>query len=122
MAVLQVLLLLLLLYLQLARVRWAFRWRLRSAADGLLPLSCPTHCCAALAPQGHTIGVLNTGHSFNANGLQRHALPAHLPPALTSSPFSWVTLDMGAMLADPLKEPDAPAWVCAYLSLVSGWR
>lgn len=42
------------------------------------------------ASQGHTVGVLNTGQAFNAEGLDRHALPAHLPPALASSPFNWV--------------------------------
>lgn len=42
------------------------------------------------ATQGHTVGVLNTGQAHNAEGLDRHALPAHLPPALASSPFNWV--------------------------------
>lgn len=97
----------------------------KSAFACPLLASCPLQQCDAypVAPprhtalQAHTVGMLNTGHPFNANGLQRHALPAHLPPALTSSPFSWVTLDVGAMLTTSVEGSEAPAWACAYLTL-----
>lgn len=36
------------------------------------------------------MGLLNTGQAVNAEGLQNHALPPHLPPALASAPFHWV--------------------------------
>lgn len=95
---------------------------LQSCARLLVGCRTPRGSTAAVLPlfptvQSNTIGVLNTGHSFNAAGLQRHALPEHLPPALTSSPFSWVTLDVRAMLAPAFEGAEAPAWVCAYLSL-----
>lgn len=62
-----------------------------------------------------TVGVLPSGQTLNADGLQRNALPHHLPPALTSSPFSWVTLDLWRMLR--MEPSSAAAWACAYLSL-----
>jgi len=37
------------------------------------------------------MGVLHSGWVHNAEGMNRHALPPHLPPALSSSPFTWVS-------------------------------
>lgn len=60
----------------------------------LFPLAPPSWPPSPLGPcptvQSHTVGVLNSGLAVNAEGLDRHALPAHLPPALASAPFNWV--------------------------------
>ncbi|PSC67596.1 hypothetical protein C2E20_8752 isoform B [Micractinium conductrix] len=86
-----------------------------AAPEALLP---PLLRNAGAVLKHHTVGVLNTGLSHNAEGLDRHALPPHLPPALPSSPFTWVTLDVRAMLALSSPGSAAACWAAAYLQLV----
>ena len=64
------------------------------------------------------MGVLERGgQAVNAEGLERHALPPHLPPALASAPFRWVTLDVRGLLGAAPAQGEGAAWACAYLRL-----
>lgn len=68
--------------------------------------------------QAAIVGVLDRGgQALNAEGLQRNALPAHLPPALSSTPFQWVTLDVRSLLGAAPPHSEGAAWACAYLRL-----
>ncbi|KAL4440152.1 hypothetical protein ABPG75_003153 [Micractinium tetrahymenae] len=80
------------------------------------PLPAPLRTAGTVL-KSHTVGGLNTGQAYNAEGLDRHALPPHLPPALVSTPFNWVTLDVRAMLALPPPRSAAACWAAAYLQL-----
>ena len=75
----------------------------------------PCLCRRCPVPQEHIIGVLPMGREYNSEGLQRHALPPHLPPPLASDPFLWVTLDLKRLL--PMLASGGACWACAYLQM-----